>query len=233
MTGAARGLFSRARPVVVDDIWVSRMSDKPGDFFLGVIDFFGIVVPGFALLVLQGPTLSRLAGISLPQTGNWWAWAAAFVVAYVAGHFLLGLGVPLNRLAAAVFPEASDLYFQDVRNQVPLPLNAPRSRSNVFNAAFSFIRIASPRALAEVERQAGEYKLFRSLALLFLLDALLSTLLGQCSWRRVTVEAVFSVAAGARFLFLLAWTQRLCFEFFAILTGENRAFPISRVTLDQ
>src|SRR5438552_14861287 len=43
------------------------MSEKPGDFFLGVIDFFGILVPGIALLALQGSTLAHLTAIPLPR----------------------------------------------------------------------------------------------------------------------------------------------------------------------
>ena len=84
------------------------MSEKPGDFFLGVIDFFGILVPGIALLALQGSTLAHLAAIPLPSRENWWDWVPALVAAYVIGHFLLGLGVPLNSLVAAVYPEAND-----------------------------------------------------------------------------------------------------------------------------
>src|SRR6185295_1539031 len=94
------------------DVGLPHMSDKPGDFFLGVIDFFGILVPGIALLVLQGPTLADRLSVSLPQAQNWWDWVPALVAAYVAGHFLLGLGVPLNRLATVAFPEACDPYFQ-------------------------------------------------------------------------------------------------------------------------
>jgi hypothetical protein len=198
------------------------MSDKPGDFFLGVIDFFGILVPGVALLILQRPTLAGLAAsISVPQTRDWLDWVPALVAAYVAGHFLLGLSVPLNRLDTMVFPETGDPYFQAVQHQVPLPPNVAPRRSDVFNAAYSFIRIASPAALAEVERQAAEYKLFRSLTLLFILDALLTIVLGPSSWRRVMIDSMLALAAGARFLFLLAWTQRLAFEFFALLTRET------------
>ena len=203
------------------------MSDKPGDFFPGVIDFFGILVPGIALLLLQGPTLTGLVSVSLPQAQNWWDWAPALVAAYLAGHFLLGLGVPLNRLATVVSREAHDPYFQALKHQVPLPPHADLTRSNVFNAAFSFIRIASPSALAEIERQAAEYKLFRSLTLLFLLDALF-TMTGQWSWRRLTADSLLVLAAGARFLFLLVWTQRLAFEFFALLTRGNPPFARPR-----
>jgi hypothetical protein len=193
------------------------MNDKPSDFFLGVIDFFGILVPGIALLVLQGATLAQAAGVSVPQVNEWWDWIPGLVAGYVAGHFLLGLGVPLNRLAAIVFPEGRDRYFEAVRERVVLPAQVARTRSNVFNAAFSFIRITSPSALAEVERQAAEYKLFRSLTLLFLIDALLTATLGPWSGRRLAADSVLVLAAGARFLFLLVWTQRLAFEFYALL----------------
>ena len=203
------------------------MSEKPADFFLGAIDFFGILVPGIALLMLQGSTLAHLAAISVPEAQNWWDWVPALVAAYVAGQFLLGLGVPLNRLASLVFPESKDRFFQAVRDEVPLPPNVGRKRSYVFNAAFSFVRLASPSALAEVERQAAEYKLFRSLTLVFLLDGLLVALAGPYSSRRLLIDAILTVGAGARFLFLLVWTQRLVFEFFAMLTRHDQPFPAS------
>ena len=106
------------------------MSEKPADVFLGVIDFFGILVPGISLLILQGSTLAHLAAISVPQAQNWWDWVPALVAAYVVGHFLLGLGVPLNRLASLVFPESKDRFFQAVREDVPLPPNVTRTRSH-------------------------------------------------------------------------------------------------------
>ena len=93
----------------------------------------------------------------------------------------------------------------------------------MFNAAFSFVRLKSPSALAEVERQAAEYKLFRSLTLVFLLDGLLAALVGPHSPRRLLIDAVLTVGAGARFLFLLIWTQRLAFEFFALLTRRDQS----------
>src|SRR5215471_14665471 len=147
------------------------MSGKPADVFLGVIDFFGILVPGIALLVLQGSTLADLAAISVPEAQNWWDWVPALVAAYVIGHFLIGMGASLNHLLPAFYSEDKDHYFQGVRNQVPVPPGITPTRSRVFHAALSFIRIASASALAEVERQAAEYKLFRSLTLVFLIDA--------------------------------------------------------------
>jgi len=201
------------------------MSEKPGDFFLGVIDFFGILVPGIVLLALQGSTLAHLAAIPLPPGQNWWDWVPALVAAYVIGHFLIGLGAPLNSLAAAVYPEAKDHYFQVVRNQVLVPPGVTSTRSTIFHAAFSFIRIASASALAEVERQAAEYKLFRSLTLLFLIDALLSAATGSWSGRRLAAGAILTLGCCVRFLYLLVWTQRLAFQFFALLTRQPPPLP--------
>jgi hypothetical protein len=201
------------------------MSEKPGDFFLGVIDFFGILVPGIALLALQGSTLTHLAAIPMPPHENWWDWVPALVAAYVIGHFLLALGVPLNSLAAVVYPEAKDHYFQGVRNQVPVPPGVTSTRRTVFNAAFSFIRIASASALAEIERQAAEYKLFRSLTMLFLIDALLSAATGSWSGPRLAADAILTLSCCARFLYLFVWTQRLAFEFFALLTRQTSPLP--------
>jgi len=200
------------------------MSEKPGDFFLGVIDFFGILVPGIALLALQGSTLAHLTAIPLPRGENWWDWVPALVAAYVIGHFLIGLGASLNHLLPAVYPEDKDHYFQEVRNQVPVPPGVTLTRLEVYHAAFSFIRIASASALTEVERQAAEYKLFRSLTLLFLIDALLSAATGSWSGRRLAADAILTLGCCARFLYLLFWTQRLAFEFFALLTRQTPPF---------
>src|SRR5205085_11706159 len=109
----------------------SLMSQKPADFSLVAIAFFGIPVPSIALLMLQGSTLAHLAAISVPEAQNWWDWVPALVAAYVAGPFLFGLGAPLNRLASLVFPESKDRFFPAVRDEVPVPPHVGRKRSYV------------------------------------------------------------------------------------------------------
>jgi hypothetical protein len=64
------------------------MAYKPGDFFVGVIDFFGILVPGAVLLFLDRDC--AVNSVSLPLTGNQTAlWVVFLVGSYVVGHFLL------------------------------------------------------------------------------------------------------------------------------------------------
>ncbi len=60
-----------------------------------------------------------------------------------------------------------------------------------FHSAYSFICIHSPDALAELERRAAEYKLFRSLTLLFLLDIPLAGITASFSWCRLWTSLGF------------------------------------------
>jgi hypothetical protein len=189
---------------------------KPNDFFVGVIDFFGILVPGAVLLYLRGEYLLGLLGKDMPPASETIAyWVLFGIGSYLLGQILLGAGVPLNRLADCFWPERGDQFYSEVRKRIDLP-KAIENRANGFYRAFSFVRLNSASALVEIERQAAEYKLFRSLTLVFLFDSLLSFAAGH-SLRALTSGVLFLVSAG-RFLFLLDWTRRITFEFYALLT---------------
>lgn len=84
----------------------------------------------------------------------------------------------------------------------------------MFYSAFSFIRIHSPEAMTELERQAAEYKLFRSLTLLFFLDIPLAAICGSLSPTRLVVALSIVCLAAYRFRWLFDWTYRLAFDFY-------------------
>src|SRR5215831_14859087 len=116
------------------------MDYKPGDFFIGVIDLFGILVPGAVLLFLHGPSLITL--LLLPFDRNQTAlWVAFFVGSYVIGHFLLGVGVPLNRLLSVFKPEGKDRFYQEAKRTIDLPDGIAKTRTNTFYRAFAFVRL--------------------------------------------------------------------------------------------
>ena len=95
-------------------------------------------------------------------------------------------------------------------------LNPPISKeslASLFNFAFSFLRLQAPAAVAEVERQAAEYKLFRSLTLVFLLDLTFTLVVEPRSVARVVIATVLAVGSYLRFAYLLGWTYHLAFEF--------------------
>src|SRR5260370_738238 len=91
------------------------MDYKPGDFFIGVIDFFGILLPGAVLLFLRGQWLSQILGLN--QT----MWVVFFFASYVLGHFLVGAGGYFSRLHRFYLPEHKDDYYKEVKGAIVLP----------------------------------------------------------------------------------------------------------------
>lgn len=190
------------------------MNQKPGDLLLSVIDFFGILIPGAILAFLHGDFILRPLGLSMGQLHSLADWIPAFFISFVLGHFLLGFSVPLNRLIARFPSRETQAYEKAVRVHLKLPSEVPDNRTNVFYSAFSFIRIRSPEAMVDLERQMAEYKLFRSLTLLFLLDIPFSLFSGSFSLTRLMVALLIVGLAAYRFWFLFDWTYRLAFDFY-------------------
>jgi len=74
---------------------------KPSDFFIGLVDFIALVLPGAILgyfLLLLGGDQPDLGGLLGPLAGNEAAgWAAFLTTAYVLGHVLHHLGGFVDR----------------------------------------------------------------------------------------------------------------------------------------
>lgn len=201
------------------------MSFKPNDFSLGIIDFLGILLPGAILMFLHGNFLIQIFGTQITIDGQLGLWVAFFVWSYIIGHFLLGVGVPLNRLLKFTLAKKNHRFYDEVASEIKLPPGTPANREDCFYRAYSFVRLYSAAAIVEVDRQAAEYKLFRSLTLVFLLDTPLAWIKGALNGPRAALTIVFAGLALARFLFLLAWTQRLAFEFYHLLKTEGPVKP--------
>lgn len=196
------------------------MTYKPSDLYIGVIDFFGILMPGAVLLFLHGESLAKPLGLSLnPEQAP--TLIAFFVGAYVFGHFLLGLGVPLNKLLRMYQPEKKDIFYRAIKDTVDLPEKTRMKRSDIFYRTYAFVRTQSPAALSEIERQMADYKLFRSLTIVFGLDLILMLIFGDHDHSRFLLSGTLLIIAAWRFLFLLHWTYRITFEFYAILMSSH------------
>jgi hypothetical protein len=190
------------------------MSQKPSDLLISVIDFFGILIPGAVFAFLHGDFILRPLGLSVKEIQTAADWIPAFFTSFVLGHFLLGFSVPLNKLAAKFTSRETKVYEEAVRRRLTLPAGVHPDHTNIYYSAFSFVRITSSEAMAELERQAAEYKLFRSLTLLFLLDIPLSMFSGLGSLSRLLLDVLVICLAGYRFVWLFDWTYRLAFDFY-------------------
>jgi hypothetical protein len=192
---------------------------KPSDFFVSVIDFLGILLPGAVLLSIHGNLLLKWVDSSLSIDGQSSHWLVFLVLSYIIGQFLLGIGVRLNSLEERYSPEDEDKYYQEVKSEIPLPDEV--KRRNAYYRAYSFVRLQSAAAIAEVDRQVAEYKLFRSLTIVFLLDIPLVWANGSFNRPRALIAFMLAVLSLWRFLFLLDWSQRLTFEFYHLIKKES------------
>jgi hypothetical protein len=185
---------------------------KPGDFFLGVIDFFGILVPGAVLMYLHGDRLLALLGGQPMLDSQVSRWVAFLIGAFVLGQFLLGASVPLNRLLNIFLP-----FWPEPKR------TAASKRTAAYYWAYSYVRLHSAVAITEIDRQTAEYKMFRGLTLVFLLDFPLAWTNGSLDWPRAAVMSLLLALALWRFLFLLNWARRLTFEFYDLLEAQTAA----------
>lgn len=200
---------------------------KPGDFLISIIDFLGILLPGAVLIFLHGNYFLQVFNIQMPTDGQPGPWILFFVCSYIIGHFLLGIGVRLNRLQGLYSAEDKDDYYLQVKSEISLPPNVKKNREDSYYRAYSFVRLYNAAAVAEVDRQAAEYKLFRSLTLVFILDLPLAWIRDMQNWSRAFLVCVLVVLALWRFLFLLDWARRLTFEYYFLMTKGPRPVAIA------
>jgi hypothetical protein len=214
------------------------MNFKPADFFIGIIDFFGILIPGAVLLLLQGPLFSQIFGLTFDPQGTL-SWIVLGVGSYILGHLLLGIGVPLNGLAHIDdwlrkyrdFRHV-DGYYQAAKTSLMLPDGIKRTRTNFFYDAYAFVRLSNAAALSEIERQMADYKLFRSLTLVFAIDVVLAQI-GVWPSRtpyRWLASLVLFVVSLWRFHFLLNWTYEITFQYYALIRSQRTSTPDTAAT---
>ena len=139
----------------------------------------------------------------------------------------------MSTISVRTLSNTTQKYFNDVKNLVVLPSEISIKKNyktkkekykeieDVFYAAFSYLRMNSPAAMGELERQTGEYKLFRSLSMFFILDIILIIVDSICnipfvafSNDRLVLSFLLLGLTFYRFDFLFDWTHRLAFDFF-------------------
>jgi hypothetical protein len=143
---------------------------KPGDFFIGIAEFFGSLAPGTVLVALLW-RLGTVPGFSNQPRDLLGFQGAALVAALIVGGYLAGnlvsvLGSTLDRSYDAVrklrYPLARDKAYQAAKaiRDVELGGDAPM---NTFQWARAVLAIEHRDAFDEVIRLEAASKLFRSM----------------------------------------------------------------------
>lgn len=150
------------------------MDYKPSDFFIGVIDFFAVLVPGAIVVAVADPHIPPFLlgpkGILPRMTGGAERWIAFLFAAYLAGHMLFLLGAVLDNafydaFRRALVPTSKDTLFQSLRTLRTESVNVSEKEINTFQWARMGLRLSAPDALDEVERYEADSKFFRSLSI--------------------------------------------------------------------
>lgn len=207
------------------------MPFKPADFFLGVVNFIGDLVPGAILLSLL---LLRLSPCEWQCRALWPRvdWLIFGVAAYVAGQLLLAVSELLNdavdlfsRLAQHdSFEKLKELEneFRTVHRNLMWPGrdkekvgNWLERRSFAFHTALSYVRLKNATAAAEVDHHMADYKLLRCLLVMLPVIVWVST----HSWWLQLIELALGFVVFLAFARMYNWARYFAFDYALQLSG--------------
>lgn len=155
---------------------------KPGDFLLGVLDVFAILLPGALatwLVLHYIPPSALRDALSFGAEGpggrtdpNEWVAVAAFVIAsYVLGHFVFmfgsGLDTSYDHWRKRAKPTTRDATFRAANAlQKSLTPNLVGGEWTTLKWARAYIEVKAQHARVEIDRLEADQKFFRSLVVI-------------------------------------------------------------------
>jgi len=210
------------------------MKFDPGSFYLGVVDFFSIMLPGGVLaFFLSGPFQASVFGTLFPAIPPGTAgWVIFLFAAYLLGHIVFLLGSYLDNIydpvRKRVWPKETDFAFQQADRLKRARLGDEAARAiNTYQWARAILTLNHPTGMAEVARLEADSKFFRSLVVVLII-LLVATLTND--WHQT--GAVFPVLLGV-FAVLSYWryTERRyksteqAYRYMIVLASEDQLDP--------
>lgn len=152
---------------------------KPSEFYVGVLDFFAILLPGAIATAILAPrighfVLGPLVAVPTSEAGNW---AAFFVFSYFLGHLIFLVGSYIDRVYNTVrkriAPYGNESAYQcATRIRDLLVDEGERKALNTFQWARSVLIAKCPAAAEDVHRLEADSKFFRSLLVVCALSSI-------------------------------------------------------------
>src|SRR5215831_2189372 len=170
------------------------MPTEPDKFYVGMIDFFSIILPGFVLAFYLNILISNgkipvpfVASLSEPER-----WVVLIVGSYILGHFIFLIGSFLDRAYDAVrekiVPFEKNLPLKtalDIKNKRLTELGLNNSAINAFQWAKCRLALEYPGALNHVQRLEADSKFFRSLLVILVILCVIFAQANQGWWALV------------------------------------------------
>lgn len=185
------------------------MGAKPADLFVGVVEFFSVLLPGaFLTFAFERLPATRVFGSVLPAlrdpSERWIAFAFS---SYLVGHFVFQIGSLLDgsydrwvrpRKARGT---ADRLYLLARKLKIEED-RMDEAVINTFKWCNSYIRTRNDAAIAVVDGLEASHKFFRSMVVAFLAFALLcavNSTLGGSRLSAMLVSLILMVVSYWRF----------------------------------
>jgi hypothetical protein len=154
--------------------------DKPSEFYVGVLDLFGVLLPGAVAAALLEPRIGDLIFGSLVSrpSSETATWAAFLLIAYFLGHLIFLLGSTLDRWYDKLrkrFDPYDDRSAYQAATSVRDSILTEQERKplNTFQWARSVLLAICPAAAQDVHKLEADSKFFRSLLVVTTLAGLL------------------------------------------------------------
>jgi len=146
------------------------MNFKPLDFFIGLIDFFSILLPGAILTYLEIDYLNILLNGVFENEESTKFTIAFLISSFVIGHFVFALGSLLDkyiydRLRMTFYPTKLDMAYTDA-TEIKKSISKENTSDsvNTFKWAKSVIQIKHPEMIHAINKLEADQKFFRSFA---------------------------------------------------------------------
>lgn len=171
---------------------------KPSEFFIGVLDFFAILLPGgIAVAMLERIWRDDVIGtlISEPASATA-AWALFLVLSYFVGHLIFQAGSYVdgfyNYLRERFSPYGNESAYQSAtRIKEAIITQAENKALNTFQWARAVLILKHPSGAIDVHRLEADSKFFRSLFVVSVIAAIVYMRNGE------SISAALSLFIGA------------------------------------
>lgn len=170
---------------------------KPSEFYVGVLDFFAILLPGAIATAILAPrighlVLGPLVAVPASEAGKW---AAFLTCSYFLGHLIFLVGSYIDRfyntLRERLNPYGNESAYQcATRIRDSLIEDVERKTLNTFQWARSVLITKCPAAAEDVHRLEADSKFFRSLLVVCALSSIVFFASGRMSESVVALALV-------------------------------------------
>lgn len=200
---------------------------KPSDYFVGMIDFFSVFLPGGMFTFVAYSKYKPFFLDVVPLEGSQ-VWLGFLFFSYLLGHIIYMIGSNLDQLyekrRKILKPYVNELAFlraTDIKHQ---SLSGNESNSvNTFQWSTSVLTTLYPEAMNEINRLVADQKFFRSLVVAIPLISLV--LIFNSDYLQAVVFCSLIIPCYMRYYDRRTKSTTRAYQYIIMLEGLDKLAP--------